>query len=380
MKISPMLLTAAFLNISPGSHANAAESLEVTGYVKPAIASRYLPEAVPADRLTFGLEESKAGLRLAGESHSNWQYHIYLYLTGESLKVLTHAIGLDTDNDGDTEKVFTRSTSASRNLLRDAWAGWKPSGNFQMKFGRMAVPFTSQAQANDTELMFPDRASPNAVFLHGRDLGGLAQFDAPAGIIEVQAGLFNGTGQGLGASTEEGILYALRLDFNPRGAFSRGETGQKKDSFKYGFGAGLIANPYTLYDSAGYPATGVIDLRATTSFRMTGNGFHFLTEAIGRYKTDTMRSRPEAALGAFGQTGWYMKSGLEPVFRFGWVVEDYTFSPRHIYWGEAGLNLYVHDSYSDQKPIRIGLHYMGELRFTERELGHGASMQALVNF
>ena len=66
-----------------------------------------VPQAVPQDQFDFGLEESKAGLHFSGNGASNWTYDIYLYLTGEALQVLTHAIALDTDNDGDAEYAHT---------------------------------------------------------------------------------------------------------------------------------------------------------------------------------------------------------------------------------------------------------------------------------
>jgi hypothetical protein len=228
--------------------------------------------------------------------------------------------------------------------------------------------------------MFPNRASPNAVFLEGRDLGSLARLDLNNGVVQIQAGLFNGTGQALGEVAQSGILYALRLDLNPLGSFDHGETGRKDEPLRFGFGTGLIAHPYTLYDSAGFPSTGVLDLRGTASFRLSGSGFHLLSEALVHYMTDTITNRPEMALGAFGQVGWCSIGGVEPVARFGWVGEDQTFSPRHIYWGEAGMNFYIQDQGASGQPVRLGIHYTGEWRRTEREIAHGASAQALVRF
>ena len=373
----PALIGCALV---PNPTAHASETLEISGYVQPALAARYRPEAVPQDQLNFGLAESKAGLRLEGQGAAEWSYNIYLYLTGEALEVLTHAIALDTDNDGNAEKIYTRSAEAAHNLLREAYATWMAAESLNVYFGRMSIPFTSQAQAADTELMFPNRASPNAVFLENRDLGGLASLSVSEGRLEIQGGLFNGTGEGVGEEAQTGVLYALRLDINPLGGLDRGETGKKDQATRYGFGLGLVARPYTLYDSAGYPSTGVTDLRGTASFRMTGKGLHLLTEGLARYETNTVTNRPEMAFGAYSQLGWYSPFDMEPVVRFGWTVEDYTFSPRHIYWSETGVNFYLQDRGSSAKPVRLGIHYLGEYRITERELAHGASAQVLVRF
>lgn len=368
------------LTLGLSTPVQAQESPQISGYVQPSLAARYLPQAVPKYRVAYGLEESRAGLLVRGQGSDAWAYNIYLYLTGETIAVLTHAIALDTDNDGDAEKIYTRSESAARNLLREAWAAWTPSDVFTVQFGRMSVPYTTQAQANDTELLFPQRASPNAVFLEGRDLGALAKLDLNDGVFQAQIGVFNGTGQALGLDSQSGALYAVRVDLNPLGGFDRSETGDARGPFRMGIGAGLIAHPYTKYDSAGYPSTGVVDFRGTASVRMTGGGFHILAEGLGRYEADTITHRPVTALGAFGQAGWRSMGGLEPVFRLGWTVEDLSFAPRHTYWGEAGMNYYLKNTQQTANPVRLGIHYVGEMRLTERETAHGVSAQALVRF
>ena len=177
-----------------------------------------------------------------------------------------------------------------------------------------------------------------------------------------------------------GILYAIRFDLAPLGPFDRTETGATQDPWKVGWGAGVAIRPYTLYDGSGYPSTGVVDIRATSSFRVTGRNLHFLAEGLARYSTDTLSDRPLIDYGAFGQIGYYFPIGFEPVFRLGWVSEDTTFSPQQIYWGEAGANIYIQDNTTDAKPARLGIHYTNEYRYTERETAHGASVQWLVYF
>ena len=64
----------------------------------------------------------------------------------------------------------------------------------------------------------------------------------------------------------------------------------------------------------------------------------------------------------------------------GWVNEDTSFSAQQIYWGEAGLNIYLPEPNVAAKPARLGIHYTNEYRYTEREMAHGASAQLLVYF
>lgn len=364
---------------STWSQAQANTGPQISGFVKPSLSVKYRPVAVPASQFQVGFEEAKAGLRLEEEGR-RLDYHLYLYLTGETVEVLTRAIPLDTDNDGNADKIFTLDTKAAKNLLREAWVNWNFTEGIKLKMGRMAVPFTSQAQAPDTELMFPNRASPNAVFLGQRDIGALVKLTPQSERASLQAGIFNGTGSAVGEVSQTGILYALRLDLAPLGPFSAVETGATQDPWKIGWGLGFVIRPYTLYDGSGYPSSGVVDMRATTSFRVTGRNLHFLAEALARYATDTLTDRPLIDYGAFGQVGYYTRLGVEPVFRLGWVNEDTSFSPQQIYWGEAGANFYLPEENAETKPARLGIHYTNEYRYTEREMAHGASAQLLVYF
>lgn len=364
---------------SSTSPAAASEGPQISGFVKPALSVKYRPVAVPAQQLQVGFEETQGGLRLE-ETGRRLDYHLYLYLTGETIQVLTRAIPLDTDNDGNADKIFTLTTNAAKNLLREAWVNWNFNEGVKLKIGRMAVPFTSQAQSPDTELMFPNRASPNAVFLGQRDIGALASVTPQSETVSLQAGVFNGTGSGVGEVSQTGVLYALRFDLAPLGPFSQDETGATQDPWKIGWGIGLVFRPYTLYDSAGYPSSGVVDTRATTSFRITGRNIHFLAEALARYTTDTLTDRPLIDYGAFGQFGYYTRAGIEPVVRLGWVNEDTSFSAQQVYWGEAGLNIYLPEPNVAAQPARLGVHYTNEYRYTEREMAHGASAQLLVYF
>ena len=373
-----LALLAAGLTAS-ASPAVAADGPEISGFVKPSLSLKYRPVAVPAEQIQVGFEETKGGLRLEEEGR-RLDYHLYLYLTGETVTVLTRAIPLDTDNDGNADKIFTLSTSAAKNLLREAWVRWNFNEGVKLKLGRMAVPFTSQAQSPDTELMFPNRASPNAVFLGQRDIGALATLTPQSERVSLQGGVFNGTGAAVGEVSQTGVLYAMRLDVHPLGPFSQVETGATQDPWKVGWGIGLVVRPYTVYDSSGYPSSGVVDTRATTSFRLTGRNLHFLAEGLARYSTDTLTDRPLIDYGAFGQVGYYTRSGVEPVFRLGWVSEDTTFSPQQIYWGEAGMNIHLPESNPEIKPARLGVHYTNEYRYTEQEMAHGASVQMLVYF
>jgi len=246
--------------------------------------------------------------------------------------------------------------------------------------GRMRIPFTSQAQSPDTALLFPARAGPNASFLEGTDLGALFNARATDDKFVARVGAFNGTGLGAGSTHSRGTLLAARVDLNPLGAFSFDESGPTREDFRVGIGAGVVWHPYTTFDSAGYEDVQFQDLRASASIRAAVQGVHAIGEVLLRQQQDNLSNRPQQSTGAYGQLGWYLPQGVEPVVRMGWVEEDQTFFPRQTWWGEAGINVYpfLHGQRVDQ--LKLTLQYVGEFHVVENEQAHGTLAQAMLIF
>mgnify|MGYP006147593265 FL=1 len=364
-----------------GQSAQAQEqAVEISGYVSTVIDGRYRPNATPEFQRELGFRGSRAGLTFTGRPLDDWSFKSYFYLGGETLNVLTNAGAVDTNNDGSVDTIATDSATAVTNFVREATLSWHVSESTSLKMGRLRIPFTSQAQSPDTALMFPDRAGPNAVFLEGTDLGSLLSFVGNDSKFVGSMGLFNGTGQGVGRTTQLGVLYTGRMDINPLGAFALDESGPGIGPFRWGFGAGFVYHPYTSYDSGGYSAISTHDVRGSASLRFAGRGLHFLTEALFRYEMDSLRNRPNWASGAFSQISWFLANGIEPSARMGWAAEDQSFAPRHTVWIDGGLNMYPGFAHEPADIVKVSAHYLGEYRLTERDIAHGLSVQMQITW
>ena len=189
--------------------------------------------------------------------------------------------------------------------------------------------------------------------------------------VNTSLGLFNVDGMGVDAGDVQGVMYMARLDINPLGNFDFDESRPQSQDLRFGFGGGLIWHPYTVFDSAGYDNLFVGDLRATGSVRLAVAGLSLSGEYLYRFQRDDLTDRSLQATGAFGQAGWRLPFGLEPVFRMGSLVEDQTFAPRTTRWVEGGVNYYPYSQSEDPNAVRLTLQYTGENRVTEREMAHG---------
>jgi len=360
--------------------AHAGDAAELSGWVSPRWGLLTRPQERPAEQLEIGMQMARFGLEVSGEPIEKWSYRAYTVFGADTANAVT-AVGLvDTNNNGEADTVSTSTVDVVRSVVREASINWQPIDAVGFKAGRMRIPFTSQAQSPDTNLLFPDRAGPNSRFLEGTDLGGLLHANASENRAVAQLGVFNGSGLGSASTSERGVLYTGRLDLNPLGGFSFDESGPTKDSFRIGLGAGVAYHPWTTFDSAGYKDVLFQDLRASASFRMAYEGIHAIAEALFRSRIDSLSSRPAQDMGAYGQLGWYLPFGIEPVGRLGWVEQDRTFFPRQTWWGEAGLNFYPFANEQSTDQLKITLQYSGEIHVIEDEQAHGLLVQAQLTF
>ncbi len=354
--------------------------LQIEGFVSPQLTATVRPKAVPADQLTGGLQNSAAGVIFSGEPDERWAFKTYLlFAPSDVFPALTGVSALDRNNDGNVDGLETTSADALGSVLREVSVTWRPTGRFDFKLGRMPLPFTSQAQSPDTALLFPQRSGPNRAFLADDDLGGLLSFNLD-GVAIARLGLFNGTGVGPGAADELGAMYLGRLDINPLGSFDFAETAGTNAPLRIGLGAGLAYHPYTSYDSAGYPDVRVSDFRGSASIRVAAAGVSVSAELLRRYQVDDLTDRPVEATGAYGQAGWLLDFGLEPIFRMGWTAEDQSFDPRYTIWTDAGFNFYPGFDGPNPDGVRITAQYLSENRVTEQEAARGLSAQVQVKW
>jgi hypothetical protein len=357
-----------------------APQMEISGYVAPTFKAIYLPSGRPVDQQRIGMDGSRAGVTFRGSVSDHWRYKIQFLIGGKSFDALTQATPVDVDNNGTIETIHTETSPAISSIVEEASSSYFPVEQFNIRVGQMRIPFTAQSQSATTKLMFPERAGPNEVFLEGTDLGGLLETNLFDDRILGSVGAFNGDGQAITSTQHRGVLYTARLDLNPLGSFGFTETSEWKGPFRIGVGGGIVHNPYTAYDEAGYPTVAVQDTRTNLSGRMALYGLYVSGEFLVRQQLDSMSRRPVWATGWYGQTGWHLPLGFEPMARLGEVSKDQSFDTRQTRWIDAGLNYYPAQQSDRPDRVKLTVHYLSENRITEGEHAQGVSALAQVTW
>ena len=381
------MMNALFLSaiIGFGSVAQAAEGkktadIDIHGYVAPQFQAVWRPDARPADQSRLGMTKSKAGLIFDGQVSPAWGFKVHFVLGGETFNALTSASPVDQNNDGTTDAIYTQSAPAISDVLVESSVSYQPVEFFTLQAGRMRIPFTSQAQSANTALMFPERSGPNQAFIKGSDMGALAKTELLENRIQASIGVFNGNSTNALTTKQQGILYTSRIDINPLGAFGFSETSEWAGPFLVGLGSGLIYNPYTAYDDAGYATVSVKDTRYSLSGRMSFYGLYVVGEFLSRQQLDSMTSRPVWGNGWYGQAGWHLPLGFEPVFRMGESTIDQSFDAQTTKWLDVGLNYYPAVKANRIDQVKITVHYLSENRVDEGETAQGLSVRVQVTW
>ena len=366
---------------APAHAADKAALVRTHGYVSPRFQAVFRPDARPIDQERIGMSQTKAGLIFSGTVVPTWTFKVHFVVGADPIYALTSATPVDENNDGETDGIDGTFAPAVQNMVVESIVTYKPVDAFQLKIGRMRIPFTTQAQSANTALMFPERSGPNETFLSGSDMGALAQTTLFKGRLKASTGVFNGTSTNVFESNRQGVLFTGRIDLNPLGDFGFSETGKWSGPLLLGLGAGIIHNPYTAHDAAGYPTVSVTDTRASLSARASFYGLYLVGEYLNREKLDSMSGRPTWGSGWYGQAGWHLPKGLEPMFRMGESSIDQSFDPQRTKWIDAGLNFYPaakRAKRADQ--VKITAHYLSENRVDEGERAQGVSTQVQVSW
>ncbi|MEZ4269874.1 MAG: hypothetical protein R3C68_00060 [Myxococcota bacterium] len=357
--------------------------LKFSGYVYPFMSVRYRPDALPQQRWDAGAAETYVGFVLEGEPLPYIGYFVEIGLNVARVRALTSASAVDKEGDGTIDTLATKDSSVLGEIIEEATGHFIPTSWSRIKLGRMRVPFTVQALSPLTDLMFPQRPAPTTIFLSGTDLGALAEVTPLDGLIEASVGMFNGRGNiTSGDRSERGWLYAARVDVNPLGEVPN-NFDLKRGGPKVGVGAGATHYTAKVFDSAGFVNSKAKEMRLSASLRFSFWGLFLQGEWMTWRRTDNVNERDDRNTGGYVQGSFYLPFtstfGIAPKLRYGSVQEDRSFLPRRTRWVEAGLSTF----FGKEEPGDVGrlnLSYTGEIRETEGETAHGATLSYLIKF
>ncbi len=359
--------------------------LALRGYVQAGLGFRYRADALPRDEWELAFT-GQSGLIVDATVLKDFRALVHAILSSRTLEALTGVEGVDFEGNGSLDAIVAKSKRFPAALLEEASMGYQPLPEFGLKAGVMLIPFTTQLQSPSFALMFPNRASPNEVFVSGSDVGALVQTKLAGGVFTGSVGAFLGESLGLTLEglTPRGVVLSARADAQPFGPFQVGEGDPFEGPFRLGLGAGALVRPAELFDRTGYGSSSMLDLRLSGSLRMSYRGLYLGVEYLHRRQTSELSVRPLVAQGAYTQASWFLRLSeqiaLEPIARVGLVELDESFDPRLTGFLEGGLSFYpaAHGSRADR--VRVTAQYLGERRFSEQEDGHGGVLSGRIVF
>jgi hypothetical protein len=358
--------------------------LSARGYVQAGLGFRYRENAIPRDQVELAFT-GQAGVVLQATVLEDFRSTVHVLLNSRALEALTGVEAVDFDGNGSLDAVVSRSRRFPAVFLEEASLSYAPDPLFSARAGVMLIPFTTQLQSPSFALMFPNRATPNEVFVSGSDLGlNLATNVDDRFTASIGAFLGDSLGLTLEGLTPRGVVLQARADVQPFGAFSVGEGDPLEGPFRLGVGGGLLVRPAELFDRTGLGGTSMLDVRASGSIRMSYEGLYLGLEYLFRRQTDAISSRPLVAQGAYSQLSWFLRASeriaFEPIARLGFVVLDQSFDARTTGFVEGGLSLYpaAHGKRADR--VRVTAQYLGERRFSEGEDAHGGLLSGRILF
>lgn len=223
-----------------------------------------------------------------------------------------------------------------RTPLLDAFIGYAPVRDFNLRVGQTKVPFNRQTVISSSALQFTDRSVVLSELALERDVGIYAFSKDLFGLgkrLQYQLGVFGGDGRNR-LSSRSGLLWVARLEVSPFGKFdSYSESDHARSStpgLQLGFGGALNKNTVRERSTTGtsYTLGGFDYMHLEADMMFKWAGFSLQAEWLWRHApvqslsalqpdgtTQTEYARP--AWGYFVQAGYYMPVGLELAARYG---------------------------------------------------------------
>ncbi len=274
--------------------------LKVFGALKPTFGVVHRDTLSARDRWNYGATGSRIDLGMFAKVGGNVSALFYT------------AIGTGQDDQGKT----IADVKLERALMQ-----WQPVEGLNLAVGRDAVPLSAQSATPTTGRVFPDAIPLNATFVVPTDVGAQATYTSK--YVTTSAGLWNGVaGDAMLApgTTDQGLLYSLRVEATPLGKLGFDENQHDDDTLKIGIGGAATYRAATTFSPNGTEGMRTRDLRAGLSFRAAYQGLFVETELLRKQITDDLSSRPDIATGGYVQGSYRLhvdKVNVAPLFRAG---------------------------------------------------------------
>jgi hypothetical protein len=347
-----------FIFSHPFAWPQTVERIAVTGYVLPQFEYVSLPYALPRDQRSYGAKGSRAGFAIHGTPFEAWSYILHAVVTPagtESITILSPTTA--------TSTPLVVTTSNASVGVEEGTITYRPVSWFQAKGGALRIPFTLGQVTPIPEQMFPIRPAETLSFQNGPDVGFLvtvAPFDAR---LQANVGIFDGLSLPVSNSTQtlRGVAFAGSLEAHPLGAMAMREGDPDRGPFRFAVGVGSILHEATAFDTTGYEATHIQDLRLDISLRASFKGLFFQGEYMRHLQTDDLTGRPILDSGAYAEASYYQPIGkvaFGPLLRVGQLATTVEFAESKFTSVEGALAFYPKADLKEPERLRIIAEYL----------------------
>lgn len=359
----------------PSTPEAAPKRVNVVYYLIPTGSFSSQSQAVPRDKLVYGVISSRFGLLVAARPFAKW---IAIGHVGFDASYVRQGVGGAT--------AIGNGSFIASVPVEEASLGYEPLDWLALKIGHMRLPFSLAQSVIITGQMFPTRPGPSAVFNVGADDGLLVSVHALEKRLAFSLGAFNGGSLALETpgTTSVGPVLSAFVEADPLGEMAPAENDVDRGPLRAAVAFGGLLRSGDLYDATGYGSTGFRDARASASIRMSLRGFFFQAEYLRRVQTDDLSLRPAKAIGTYGELSYYVpveSVAFAPIARVGYSqVGDAEDATRSSTTYEAGFSFFPEAKSDEPDALRLILHYSYELRKPFRETSHAVVANAQIRW
>jgi hypothetical protein len=221
------------------------------------------------------------------------------------------------------------------NIIRDAYVQYAFAKNFSVGIGQTKLPGNRQRITSSGDLQFADRSIVNSTFNIDRDFG--VQFTYKTKLASLRGAISTGEGRNI-SSSDRGLAYTGRLEFQPFGAFTNGGdyfegdlAREKKQKVAIGLTYSFNENTTRTGGQLGTFLYGTADIATQMiDFIYKYNGWSFSTEYLKRTSPFPITTNPDdgaqryvyVGYGQNYQASYNFKSNLEIALRYSAVTPE----------------------------------------------------------
>lgn len=325
--------TSAFAGFTLGDEGE--HDLMITGYMKTGFMWLENDGDDVDDETTFYVRHAAVILKGHILPYLTYQYQVDFAPGGMRFLSSLYKSSGYTQSDDDTydwdwRECWSEAKNSSSPSTYDAFINFNPMEDmFQIRVGKMKVPFGRQYNTSATKLQFVKRSVATQAIVPGRDIGMMFHGAINEGIFEYNVGVYNGGADATGLNSDDNFLLVARIAGGTEGTrFGKYDMVdiERSDSLMIHGGVGIYSNTVE-HDKNN--ETDQLAYGAELMLRWMGLSFsteamwHNTEVSITANDGTSSSSSDSDALGFYIQFGYLFEAApIEPAFRYDYIEPD----------------------------------------------------------